>query len=1027
MLAHLGYRPPLGGACDVSSCRMVPPHVRVLFENCGGNVPLHVGIVNEDSPMRDDVPLEPIIADSVVSETEPLLMSQSTQHSDVVIYGTPPRELRQLNITEGFNVSTKQLLDRAWATAFYEANIPFNIVRHPAFVHAVRETARHRMPAYTPPSYNAMRTKLLTDKKVDLDRQVKEKLGNSVDKYGVTICCDGWDNVQNRPLLNVLQCGTKGDVFLGTIDTTGNHKDHVYVAAQIQPFVEKVGRHNVVQVCTDNAPVMASACRDLIQANPDLYFQGCAAHCLDLLLEDWGKEEWVKKLVKKGRHICVFIKNHHAPQAIFRRLSPNHSLRLPVETRFATNFIMIERLLLVRNALERMVVDEDWLTLMRDLRRRSGTAWTKGFAVRRFIRSDGFWNTCENFLYMVIPVVKALRVFDGKAPAMGMAWKVMHDLQTHIRGFSKPPFRLSPELAANAMGTFENRWRLMLNDLHWAGAMLNPVLRSWAPLHEHENSRTILNRVLRRLTPDQDTYVQILHQYQDFLENRGPFADSTDPNMHAAPLHEWWDAMGGGAKALQTIARRILAQVCSASACERNWSMYSYVHNKSRNRLKHSRAEDLVYIYTNSRLIRHRRGPRPAQWYEVNEVHSDDDLDEEDDNEDDVDPNDGVGNDEDNNVDDLDDDLDDLDSERSESDDDDDEGYNSNDRNLGVFDFDEADAPHNNDGMHDDHEGSIGGPPFETLHNGQGCRLDHNVAMGATENLGIEVDSLQPHNDSPSFGGGDNVLPANEATHVQQDPFPGRVHSESMDASLISNHRIEVQTSNVAEMPITRCHALQEIASTSTVQVHAQRQHRPLTRSIANTSRLGVSLATNVGATLVAIHNVSRNVAIEAPRRQSVRRHVVQNIPSAIPPASVSLPQSQSNGRGDIGIGGGSTGGAAIIDGSTDEVHSSRGRGGGRQRTTRGVKRTRKRYQGRSLPFTAEDYNEDEGRPHLDENGIHDAQGSRPTKKIIISQRDRELRLRSATPQTDDDFSTDESEEDPRCVEANDPTVRIRT
>jgi hypothetical protein len=57
-------------------------------------------------------------------------MSQSTQHYDVVAHGTPPRELHQLNITEGFNVSTKQLLDRAWTTAFYEANIPFNIVRH---------------------------------------------------------------------------------------------------------------------------------------------------------------------------------------------------------------------------------------------------------------------------------------------------------------------------------------------------------------------------------------------------------------------------------------------------------------------------------------------------------------------------------------------------------------------------------------------------------------------------------------------------------------------------------------------------------------------------------------------------------------------------------------------------------------------------------------------------------------------------------------------------------------------------------
>ena len=99
MLAYLGYRPPLGGACDVSTCKMVPPHIRVLFEDCGGVVPLHVGIVNEDPPVRDDVPLEPIIADSVDSETEPLPMSQSNQHFDVVAHGTPPCELCQLNIT----------------------------------------------------------------------------------------------------------------------------------------------------------------------------------------------------------------------------------------------------------------------------------------------------------------------------------------------------------------------------------------------------------------------------------------------------------------------------------------------------------------------------------------------------------------------------------------------------------------------------------------------------------------------------------------------------------------------------------------------------------------------------------------------------------------------------------------------------------------------------------------------------------------------------------------------------------------
>ena len=155
-------------------------------------------------------------------------------------------------------------------------------MRHPAFVYAMHKTAHHRMLAYTTPSYNAICTKLLTARKVDLDKQVKEKMEFSIEKYGVTICCDGWDNVQNRPLLNIVQCGTKGDVFLGTINSTGNHKDHTYVAAQIRPFVQMVGGHNVVQFCTKNAPIMAFAGPDVMQSNPHMYVQRCAAHCLDL-------------------------------------------------------------------------------------------------------------------------------------------------------------------------------------------------------------------------------------------------------------------------------------------------------------------------------------------------------------------------------------------------------------------------------------------------------------------------------------------------------------------------------------------------------------------------------------------------------------------------------------------------------------------------------------------------------------------------------------------------------------------------
>jgi hypothetical protein len=242
---------------------------------------------------------------------EPALRSPRSASMGLGAVHQTPQDLRQLSLTEGFNASTKLHLDRAWASAFYEANIPFNVIRHPAFIYVVKETTKHRMPAYTPPSYNVVHTSLLKAKKKKVERKTTQ-LGDSLHKYGVILCADGWDNVQSRPLLNIIQTGTRGNLFLGTIDTTGEHKDAQDIAEQIITFVAKVGSHNVVQICTDNAATMANAGHMVMQSNPHMYVQGCAAHCLDLLLEDWDKQLWIKRLMKKERRICTFVKNHHA-------------------------------------------------------------------------------------------------------------------------------------------------------------------------------------------------------------------------------------------------------------------------------------------------------------------------------------------------------------------------------------------------------------------------------------------------------------------------------------------------------------------------------------------------------------------------------------------------------------------------------------------------------------------------------------------------------------------------------------------
>jgi hypothetical protein len=69
---------------------------------------------------------------------------------------------------------------------------------------------------------------------------------------------------------------------------------------------------------------------------------------------------------------------------------------------------------------------------------------------------------------------------------------------------------------------------------------------------------------------------------------------------------EWWLVYGNCAPELQRIALKVLSQTTSASNCERNWSTFSYIHTKTRNRLKYHKLQKLVFTHYNMKFkMRH--------------------------------------------------------------------------------------------------------------------------------------------------------------------------------------------------------------------------------------------------------------------------------------------------------------------------------------------------------------------------------------------------------------------------------------
>jgi hypothetical protein len=277
-----------------------------------------------------------------------------------------------------------------------------------------------------------------------------------------------------------------------------------------------------------------------------------------------------------------------------------------------------------------MVIDPRWNEYMSTLFNLQNGHCTHALArtVRATIHDDGFWQQCENFEYMVKPVIKALRVFDGRTLAMAKAWLEMNNLKRQVFSLREPDFNLPTPMVAHLEAQFMHRWDMMLTNLYYSRILLNPFFMNVMEIQNNGTTKSALNRVVQKLSGLLGVdFNKVMNEFTQYEEQQGPYGPLEAPNICEGNLlpHQWWHRVGDNA--LPIIAKRIMSLTCSESSCERNWSMYFFVHSKTRNRLEVDKAKALVYIYVNSFLFRQRPGADPVHYYDDNIFSEDSDDD----------------------------------------------------------------------------------------------------------------------------------------------------------------------------------------------------------------------------------------------------------------------------------------------------------------------------------------------------------------------------------------------------------------
>ena len=96
------------------------------------------------------------------------------------------------------------------------------MARSPYFMNAFTKIAEFGK-GYVPPCSEAIRTTLLKRSKGRVTNRLL-KIKESWKETGCTILSDGWSDLNNRPLINVLVYSPKGVLFLKVIDASGHKK-----------------------------------------------------------------------------------------------------------------------------------------------------------------------------------------------------------------------------------------------------------------------------------------------------------------------------------------------------------------------------------------------------------------------------------------------------------------------------------------------------------------------------------------------------------------------------------------------------------------------------------------------------------------------------------------------------------------------------------------------------------------------------------------------------------------------------------
>ncbi|KAK9690186.1 hypothetical protein RND81_09G110000 [Saponaria officinalis] len=333
---------------------------------------------------------------------------------------------------------------------------------------------------------------------------------------------------------------------------------------------------------------------------------------MNLLFKDFANEfPWLRDTYKKGKAIVKYVKNHQSSLAMFRTYSHLELLKV-AQTRCASQYILLKRPLDCREALITLVCQKKWKEWVKKGDEQSRKL---GAEVAENVKNDNFWDEVENIVTILKPLYHVLRFADGEGPRMGEIYEKMDNMSGEVQDTMASNRYFHDFSKMEQLIT--KRWEKMNVPIHCVGFALNPrfydanYLKSPAPGGVSRKAPNLdkevvtgLMKSLEKLANNPLEESKLRDQFATFYMKKEIFGTkAAQVDSVTMDAITWWSTYGCETPELAVIAIKILSQPISSSSAERNWSTYKFIHSVIRNKLNNIRADKLVFIHENLRLI----------------------------------------------------------------------------------------------------------------------------------------------------------------------------------------------------------------------------------------------------------------------------------------------------------------------------------------------------------------------------------------------------------------------------------------